>query len=130
MLAGRPSVGYRSVVQTPSDGIEQVMEWLNDHAKPGERVRAFILPWHIVQAVAPHPAYKLENAFQGQVSAGPDYVVVEINTQIRQNWWIDSSKGNVFRPPYDAAWLESRYEKVFTVKRAFGIEMASVYRRK
>ena len=130
MLAGRPSVGYRSVVQTPSDGVEQVMEWLNVHAKPGERVRTYLLPWHIVQAVAPDPVYKLENGLQGQVLADPDYVVVEINAQVRQSWWIRSSPEEVFRPPYDSAWLESNYTKVFSVRRAFGIEMASVFRKK
>jgi hypothetical protein len=130
VLVGRPSVGYRSVVQTPSDGVEQVMVWLNDHAGPGDHVRAYILPWHIVQAVAPNPVYQLENGFQGSLSAKPDYVVVEINAQIRQSWWIQSAPQDVFRPLYDAAWLDSNYTKVFTVKRAFGIEMASVYKRR
>ncbi len=130
MLAGRPSIGYRSVVQTPSDGVEQAMEWLNDHAGTGDRVRTYLLSWHIVQAVAPSPAYTLENGFQGQGSAQPDYVVVEINAQIRQSWWIQSPPGDVFRPLYDPVWLESNYTQVFTVKRAFGIEMASVYKRK
>jgi hypothetical protein len=130
MLAGRPSVGYRSVVQTPSDGVEQVMEWLNENAKPGERVRTFLLPWHIVQAVAPNPVYKLENGLQGQLFPEPDYVVVAINAQIRQSWWIDSSVEDIFRPIYNPAWLDSKYDKIFTVKRAFGIEMASVFRKK
>jgi hypothetical protein len=130
ILVGRPSIGYRSIVQTPSDGVEQVMVWLNEHAKPGESVRTYLLPWHIVEAVAPHPAYKLENGFRGQVSSDPDYVVVEINAQVRQSWWIKSSPDDVFHPPYDVSWLASKYTKVFTVKRAFGIEAASVYGKK
>jgi hypothetical protein len=130
VLAGRSSIGYRSVVQTPSDGVEQVMEWLNNHAKPGEIVRAYISPWHIVQATAPTPAYKLENGLQDKVSANPDYVVVEINVQVRQSWWIKSSPDEVFRPIYNSSWLELNYTKVFTVKRAFGIEVASVYSKK
>jgi 4-amino-4-deoxy-L-arabinose transferase-like glycosyltransferase len=130
ILAGRSSIGYRSVIQTPSDGVEQVMEWLNENARPGECVQAYLLSWHIVQAVAPSPAYKLENGLRGPVSANPDYVVVEINAQIRQSWWIKSSPDEVFLPPYDPNWLTFNYGKVYTVKRAFGIEMASVYRRK
>jgi 4-amino-4-deoxy-L-arabinose transferase-like glycosyltransferase len=130
MMAGRPSIGYRSVVQTPSDGVEQVMTWLNENARAGERVRAYILPWHIVQAVSPRPVFRLENGLRGSTSADPDYVVVEINSQIKQNWWVNSSQGNVFQPPYDMEWLESKYAKIFTVRRAFGIEMASVYRKK
>jgi hypothetical protein len=130
ILVGRSSIGYRSVVQTPSDGVEQAMEWVNDHARPGEVVRAYLLPWHIVQAKAPNPIYKLENGLAGRVSDNPDYVVVEINAQIRQSWWIKSPPEDVFHPPYNTSWLESNYTKVFTVKRAFGIEMASVYSRK
>lgn len=130
VLVGRSSVGYRSVVQTPSDGVEQVIEWLNDHAKPGERVRAYISPWHIVQVKAPNPVYKLENGLWDRVSANPDYVVVEINVQIRQSWWIKTTPDEVFRPVFDSSWLESKYTRVFTVRRAFGIEMASVYRKK
>lgn len=130
MLAGRPSVGYRSVVQTPSDGVEQAIGWLNDHAKPGKRVRAYLLSWHIVKATAPSPVYKLENGFQGQLIENPDYVVVEINAQIRQSWWIHSPTEEVFQPLYDPAWLEANYTKVFTVMRAFGIEMACVYQKR
>lgn len=130
IVAGRPSIGYRSVVQTPSDGVEQVIEWLNIHAGPGDRVRTYLLSWHIVQAFAPNPAYKLENGFKTNSLSKPDYIVVEINAQIRQSWWIQSPPGLVFHPVYDPAWLVSNYDKVFTVKRAFGIEMASVYRKK
>jgi hypothetical protein len=130
ILAGRPSIGYRSVVQTPSDGVEQAMVWLNENVEPGYFVLAYVLPWHIVEATAPQPAYRLENGFRYQGSLLPNYVVVEINAQIRQSWWIRSSPDKVFSPPYDISWYESNYNKVFTVRRAFGIEMASVYQKK
>jgi hypothetical protein len=130
MLAGRSSIGYRSVVQTPSDGVEQAMVWLNKNAKPGEIVRAYISPWHIVQDKAPNPAYKLENGLHDKVTANPDYVVVEINVQVRQSWWIKSEPDEVFHPIYNSSWLDTNYTKVFSVRRAFGIEMASVYRKK
>jgi hypothetical protein len=130
VLAGRSSIGYRSVVQTPSDGVEQVTEWLNGHAKQGEIVRAYISPWHIVQAIAPNPVYKLENGLHDKVTADPDYVVVEINVQVRQSWWIKTSPDEVFRPIYNSSWLDSNFDKVFSVRRAYGIEMASVYKKK
>jgi len=129
-IAGRASIGYRSVVQTPSDGVEQSIAWLNDHARFNERVLAYLLPWHIVQAVAPHPVYRLDNGFQGTLFSNPDYVVVEINAQIPQSWWTNASAGIVFRDPYDSDWLNANYIKVFSVPRAFGIEMASVWRKK
>jgi hypothetical protein len=122
-------VGYRSIIQTPSDGVEQVITWLNGHAQPGDRVRSYLLETHIIQAVAPHPAYQIENGFANP-KPNPDYVVVEINTQVRQSWWTDTSSGNVFRPPYDPEWLEENYQRMFTVRRAFGIEMASVWKKK
>jgi len=43
-LMGRSSIGYRSVVQTPSDGVEQSIRWLNEHAGQGDRVLAYLLP--------------------------------------------------------------------------------------
>lgn len=128
-IAGRSSVGYRSIVQTPSDGVEQVIRWLNENAKPGDSVRSYLLEWHIIQAVAPRPAYRIENGFDSP-SPNPKYVVLEINTQVRQSWWTDTSRGEIFLPPYDPAWLERNYTKVFSVRRAFGIEMASVWRKK
>lgn len=129
VIAGRSSIGYRSIVQTPSDGVEQAVQWLNEHAQPGERVRSYLLEWHIVQAVAPNPTYQIENGFDAP-SPEPDYVVVEINTQVRQSWWTDISRGDVFQPPYNPSWLEENYNKVFSVPRAFGIEMASVWKKK
>jgi hypothetical protein len=103
VVAGRATLGYRSILQTPSDGVQQAFEWLNEHARPGERVLAYLHPWHIVQATAPKPVYLIRNGFDGSLFAAPDYVVVHINAQIRQSWWTDVSKGEVFRLPYDQA---------------------------
>lgn len=153
VIFGRSSIGYRSIVQTPSDGVEQAVRWLNEHAQSGERVRLYLLEWHIVQAVAPHPAYRIEDGFSARYPnaeyvgvpiyrwfvdnnpfasprPNPDYVVVEINTQVRQSWWMDVSEGEVFKPPYHEEWLEANYTQVFSVQRAFGIEMASVWQKK
>jgi len=129
-LAGRSSVGYRSVVQTPSDGVEQAITWLNANARPGDRVSAYVLEWHIVQAIAPNPVYQIENSLIRRSFLKPDFVVVHINYEIPQSWWGANLSGDVFRPPYDPAWLNTNYEKVFSVSRAFSIEMASVWRKK
>jgi hypothetical protein len=130
LIAGRPSIGYRSVAQLPSDGVQQVLEWLNTHAPPGARVRTYLLELHIIEAFAPSPAYRIENGFSGPLSPDPDYVLVEINTQIRQSFWIKAADADVFKPYYDSAWLAANYTQVFTVRRAFGLEMASVWQRK
>jgi len=153
VIFGRSSIGYRSIVQTPSDGVEQVIQYINEKAQPGDRVRSYLLEWHIIQAVASNPAYRIEDGFlapypnaeYGGVEIyryfvdnspfapprpDPDFVVVEINTQVRQSWWANVSKGDVFQPPYNPAWLTKNYNRVFTVRRAFGIEMASVWKKK
>jgi len=128
VIGGRSSIGYRSIVQTPSDGIEQAFVWLNGHAKSTDRVLAYVLPWHIISAAAPNPLYQIKNGFKDKVAA-PDYVVTEINALIPQSWWT-RLRGKIFDPPYDSAWLERNYTKVFTVRRAFGIEMASVWQKR
>jgi 4-amino-4-deoxy-L-arabinose transferase-like glycosyltransferase len=128
-IVGRASIGYRSIIQTPSDGVEQAMTWLNEHAKPGERVRVYVLEWHIMRAVAPRPAYQIVDGFKQGSVTDPEYVVTEINTMIPQSWWTRELPREVFRAPYAVNWLETRYTKVFGVERAFGIEMAAVWRR-
>ena len=35
---------------------------------PGDRGRSYLLEWHIIQAVAPHPAYHIENGFDSPLS--------------------------------------------------------------
>ena len=99
-LAGRASVGYRSVVRTPSDGVAQSIAWLNANAQPGDRVSAYVLEWHIVQAVAPNPPYQIRNALERGGFASPDFVVVHINYEIPQSWWGANLKGDIFRPPF------------------------------
>jgi hypothetical protein len=129
-IFGRASVGYRSVVQTPSDGVQQALEWVNVHAVPGEIVQVYALEWHIVEATAGNPVYRLQSGFENTLFSKPDYVVVHINTLIRQSWYMDASQGDLLRYPYDPVKLGQEYEKVFGVERAFGLEMASVWHRK
>jgi len=127
VVMGRSTIGYQSIVQVTSDGVQQAVEWVNEHARAGEVVRTYALSWHIVEATAPRPVYLLDSALDRVDAPNPDYVIVEINAEIHQSWW---TRGYVFQPPYDATWLETNYTKVFSVPRAFGIEMASVWQSK
>lgn len=115
MVAGRPSIGYRSIVQTPSDGVEQAFRWLNGHAGAGRTVLAYVLPWHIVRAVAPRPVYTIYDPSREKV-ASPDYIVTEINASIPGAWW-NLPGSDVIRPPYDPVWLRNNYTRVFAVER-------------
>ncbi len=135
-LAGRSTIGYRSVVQTTSDGVQQAAEWLNQHARPGDRVVVYAYPWHILEATSPNPDFRLVRGEWSSVRTIPDYVVVHINHTIRQRWaaWYTGAEANtpaqsVFWEPYDAAWLHANFAKVMAVRRAFGIEMVSIWER-
>ena len=129
-IMGRPTIGYRSIIQTPSDGVEQAMNWLNDNAVSGDNIRVYVLEWHIIRAVAPHPAYRIWNGLDQNPGPLPDYVVTHINTMIPQSWWTRNIARDVYQTPYDPSWLSAGYTKVFSVPRAFGFEMAAVWKRR
>jgi hypothetical protein len=130
MLFGRSTIGYRSIVQTPSDGVEQLARWLGENVEPEERVVACIDPWHIVGAVLPDPAFALADVRDRGLSTRPDYLVTQINCQIRHGWGRDDPSGDVFSAPYDQAELAARYVKIGSLQRAFGLEVASIWQRR
>ena len=135
-VGNRTTIGYRSIVQTPSDGVQQAAQWLNENARAGARVVVYVYPWHILEATSPNPLFRFVRGEYDSVRLRPDYVVIHINHTIKQRWAayftgeINYDRtGSIFWEPYDAEWLHSRYTKVATVPRAFGIEMASVWER-
>ena len=135
-VGGRSTIGYRSVVQTTSDGVQQVAQWLNENAQPGDRVVAYIYPWHIFEAICPDPSFRIIRGEWDSVYTMPDYVIVHINQKIRQRWAIyftgeenNAPAESVFWEPYDVGWLHTHYSKIATVPRAFGIEMASIWEK-
>jgi hypothetical protein len=129
-LFGRSSIGYRSVVYTPSDGIQQVLEWLDANAKPDDVAQLYFGPWHIVRHIAPHPGYHLTNGFDESLLSKPDYVGVDINSIIWHGFGDDTPDGDIIRYPFDMEIIERDYEKVFVVQRVFGLEIAAIWKRK
>lgn len=127
---GRSSIGYRSIVFVPADGVQQSMDWLNVHAKAGQTALLYVGPWHIVQAMAPDPVYKITDGRTANLSSKPDYVVIHIGSTIWQGTGRDTPKGSVFRYPYDVDIMQREYEQVFSIRRAFDLEVASIWRRK
>jgi 4-amino-4-deoxy-L-arabinose transferase-like glycosyltransferase len=130
VLFGRSSIGYRSVVFTPADGVQQVIEWLNMNAEPGQVAQLYISPWHIVRYIAPDPSYLLTNGSEETLINKPDYVVMHINDLLSQGHGMETPEGDVVRYPFDYEALVREYEQVFAVRRAFDLEVASVWRRK
>jgi hypothetical protein len=127
---GRSSIGYRSIVFVPLDGVQQVMEWLNTHAESGQIAQLYVEPWYIVTSLAPDPVYQLTDGFKDNLSSKPDYVVTHIASNIWQGAGSDTPQGDVYRYPFDVVTLQMEYEQVFSVRRAFDLEVASIWRRK
>ena len=127
---GRSSIGYRSIVYVPSDGVEQVMEWLNANAKSGQIAQLYVEPWHIVDSMTHDAVYKITDGFEEPLDTGPDYVVIHIGALIWQGEGNDNPQGSIIRSPFDIEVLQDEYEQVFIVHRAFDLEVASVWKRK
>ena len=100
-LFGRSSISYRSVVFTPSDGVQQAIEWLNENADPGQVAQLYLKPRHIVGFVAPNPHYRMTNGYNDTLLSNPDYVVVHINGLISDGFGSDTPEGDIIRYPFD-----------------------------
>lgn len=130
-LTGRSTLGYRGVVHTPSDGIQQALRWVGDRAGGEDTVVTFFGEDHITRAVLPDPSFAIQNAIHHPVALErADWVVTSINYDLVQrreeNVWTES----IFAYPYyDRRQLEREFTRVFAVTRAFDIEMAAVWRR-
>ena len=127
---GRSSIGYRSIVYVPSDGVQQAMEWLNENATEGQVAQLYVGPWHIVKSMAPNPVYELTDGFEKTLEAKPDYIVIHIGEIIWQGEGRDDTQGSIFRYPFDPEVLYKEYEQVLVIRRAFDLEVASVWKRK
>jgi 4-amino-4-deoxy-L-arabinose transferase-like glycosyltransferase len=132
-VLGLSTLSYRSVVQVNSDGVEQALVWVKQHARPGERVKTYIRPDHIVRAVIPHPAFTLVDGFRPPSPSldDVDYVITTLHGDIRKNSPGGlRGAGSVYQYPYDRAKLMRAFDPVFRVERPFGLEFATVWHRK
>ena len=129
-LFGRSSVGYRSIVYVPLDGVQQAMGWLNIHAISDQKALLYAAPQYIIDTLAPDPKYAILYGHESSLNSKPDYVVVHITSVIRQGEGSDTPERNIFEYPFDVDTLQREYKKVFSVQRAFDIEMVSIWKRK
>lgn len=137
LFMGRPTLGYRSIIQTPSDGVEQAMRWVCQRAAPGDLVAVYAYEWHIVGAACPRPPFRLVHGGPEALAQEPDYILIHINHTLREGWsaWFsgvaEAGAGEgIFWEPVDPDWLAGNYEQVFSVERAFGLQMAAVWERR
>ena len=130
-LAGRSTLGSRSVARLPADGVEQAVRFVDERAAPGETVVTFANPSHIVRAVAGDPDYRLIEGRAGDGAlADADWVVTSLNAELRRGYGPGRPEGPLFDRRYDAEYLRAQFTRVFAVRRAFGLEVAAVWRRK
>jgi hypothetical protein len=128
---GRSSIGYRSVVYTPSDGIQQIMEWLNENASSDQSALLYVEPWHIVRHFAPEPNYQLIHGWGNpDISQKHDYIAFHIDAVLSLKTALISTDSPRSQIPFDTEILHQEYEQIFSVKRAFDLEFASIWRRK
>jgi hypothetical protein len=132
-ILGLSTASYRSVVQITADGVEQTLAWVAQHATPDDTVKTYIAPDHIVRAVSPHPAFTMVDGLRPpSPSVGDaDYVITTLHGDIRRH----SPEGllgggSIFHYPYDRAALLRDFDAVFRVRRPFGLEVATVWRKK
>lgn len=129
-LAGRSTLGYRGIAQVTTDGVEQSLEWVRRRAGEEETVVTYVVAPHIIRAVWPQPRSRIVDGLRQPeaLARGADYVVIGINAEIADDWGPPRGEGDVYRRPFALKTLEERFRKVFSVRRAFGLEVASVWR--
>ena len=133
-IAGRSSVNYKGIVQTQSDGTTQVIEWAKENI-PADSVvvtylRGRLLKFYLGRRFK--VTFKVLNGFDpksGGISKA-DYVLIHINNLLDTHYTRKNPPDSIYIYPFDKEELESDFEKVYSVDRAFGIGMASVWKRK
>jgi len=126
---GRPTLGARSMIPIPTDGAEQALRWVKQRAQPGDTVVTFVRPWHIRDAVLQKSAFGVVNGLEEPAAiAGADWVVTTLGSEINHGYGADNPS-EVFAIPYDAELLQRRFTQVFSVKRAFDLDVAGVWQR-
>ena len=100
-LFGRSSLGYRSIVYVPLDGTQQVIEWLNVHAKAGEVAQLYLGPRFIIDFLAPDPAYRFTVVYRDTFDLKPDYVGIQIGSIISMGTGTDFPHEEFFYYPFD-----------------------------
>ena len=130
-LAGRATLGYRGVAQVTTDGTEQSLRWVAEHVEPGSTVVTYLLASHIVHAVG-LPGITLENGLRSpsDVLTRTDYAVVALGSTLSDDRGTEPREASIYDLPYDPDILRRDFSRVFSVRRAFGLEVASVWKRR
>jgi hypothetical protein len=96
-------------------------------------VKTFIQPTPILRAMGPDLRYTIVDGFRPPSPSVDevDYVITTLHGEIRRTSRHGlRGGGSIFEYPYDRDTLTRDFEPVFRVERPFGLEFATVWRRK
>jgi hypothetical protein len=137
-VAGRAAIGYAGLATIPYDGVQQAFAWMRDNAEAGRVALAYIpygIPEHVLLEVDPAPRYRL---YDGAALASPaaldaaDFVVSTFEVEVAAAQGLDTPPlyfQSTGRHGYDPVRLRQEFRRVFVVRRAFGIDVVSIWRR-
>ncbi len=125
-------MGYRNLIQTPSDGVESLIRWCNQpgHVPPGARVASFLWEQHIIAHLLPaEPHYEFippGAAPDGGPCQPPpwqeaDFVLLHVNNMVGYGDWPPDG-------PERESLISAGFRPIFTVSRG-PLEVAWVWRR-
>lgn len=131
-FAGRATLAYRGIAQMGEDGVEQMLRWTEANVEPGATVVSYISARNLVQYLLPSPDFRLiDGVTQPDSLPAADYVLTSLNGDVDDGDGPANPTGNPFKCPfYDRGALERDFERVFSVRRAFGIEVAAAWHRR
>lgn len=126
---GASALGYRNLIQTPSDGVESLIAWCRQNVRPGQHVVSYLWEDHIIAPLVADAKFVFvpRGISQDSDALPPpppiddaDFVLIHINNKL----------GYGDRPPDmpDAQTLADHFKPVFTFQRS-GLELAWVYER-
>jgi hypothetical protein len=89
-----------------------------------------VRPRHILAATIPNARYRvIDGLTDPRAIERADWVVTTLGAELSLGYGADNPQ-EVFEVPYDAARLRSQFVPVHTVTRAFGLQVARVWRRR
>jgi hypothetical protein len=132
-LFGHATLGYTCVCHVEHDSASDAIDWVLANAEPGAHV-IMNLPDHLM-ADGARPDLDLRwvntGSWVDRVSLmRSDYVASYFHFEIDESWGSGWPTGDIHLYPYDRAFLMEHFDKVLSIRRAFDVEVASVWRRK
>jgi hypothetical protein len=138
-ILGHSTIGYTSPVNIPNDGTSQAIQWTCSNVPLGSSVLVYAAG-HTLKAIEERKGYVAKVAFVDGTHSGKERVLTNYDYVISQSSYeIDENRGPGWPKKgavvysygwYDRSILEAHFDEVFSVKRAFGIEVASVWKKK